>query len=109
MPPSPRTRVRRCCSSPSACRSPACSTCTPSAISASDWPGPDVPFLELDDVHKHFGTNHVLRGIDLTVERHEVVFLIGASGCGKSTMLRCVNALERIDQGRIVLDGYRIS
>jgi polar amino acid transport system ATP-binding protein len=68
-----------------------------------------VAFLELDDVHKHFGTNHVLRGVDLSVDRHDVVCLIGASGCGKSTLLRCVNALEEIDQGRIVLDDYRIS
>ena len=68
-----------------------------------------MAFLELDDVHKHFGANHVLRGVDLSVDRHDVVCLIGASGCGKSTMLRCVNALEEIDGGRIVLDGYRIS
>ena len=68
-----------------------------------------MAFLELDDVHKHFGTNHVLRGVDLSVDRHDVVCLIGASGCGKSTLLRCVNALEEIDQGRIVLDDYRIS
>ncbi len=68
-----------------------------------------MTFLQLTDVHKHFGTNHVLRGIDLDVDQHEVVCLIGASGCGKSTMLRCINALEEIDQGRIDLDGYRIS
>jgi polar amino acid transport system ATP-binding protein len=68
-----------------------------------------MAFLEMIDVHKTFGTNHVLRGIDLGVDKHEVVCLIGASGCGKSTMLRCINALETIDSGRIELDGYRVS
>jgi polar amino acid transport system ATP-binding protein len=66
-------------------------------------------FVELRDVHKFFGTNHVLRGVDLTVEEHEVVCLIGPSGCGKSTLLRCINALERIDGGEIRLDGDRVS
>ena len=68
-----------------------------------------MPFLGLRDVHKHFGTNHVLRGVNLAVERHEVICLIGASGCGKSTMLRCVNALEEIDGGSIWLDEVRVS
>src|SRR5436190_20567879 len=65
--------------------------------------------LELHDVHKRFGHNEVLRGIDLTVEEHEVVCLIGASGSGKSTLLRCVNLLEAIDAGRIVVDGDEIT
>ena len=66
-------------------------------------------FLELDDVHKSFGRNEVLRGIDLAVGEHEVVCLIGASGSGKSTLLRCVNLLEPIDAGRIVVDGAEIT
>ena len=66
-------------------------------------------FLELVDVEKYFGQNHVLRGVNLDVDQHAVVCLIGASGCGKSTMLRCVNALEVIDAGSIILDGYRVS
>ena len=65
--------------------------------------------LELHDVHKRFGHNEVLRGIDLTVEEHEVVCLIGASGSGKSTLLRCVNLLEAIDAGRIVVEGDEIT
>ncbi|HRE01135.1 MAG TPA: amino acid ABC transporter ATP-binding protein [Ilumatobacteraceae bacterium] len=65
--------------------------------------------LELFDVHKYFGENHVLRGVNLDVDSHEVVCLIGASGCGKSTMLRCINALEQIDGGSIWLHGDRIS
>jgi polar amino acid transport system ATP-binding protein len=60
-------------------------------------------------VHKSFGRNEVLRGIDLTLAEHEVVCLIGASGSGKSTLLRCVNLLEEIDAGRIVVDGEVIS
>jgi polar amino acid transport system ATP-binding protein len=66
-------------------------------------------FLELDDVHKYFGDNEVLRGVSLGVEEHQVVCLIGPSGCGKSTLLRCVNALEDIQQGEIRLDGERVS
>ena len=67
------------------------------------------PFLELDDVHKQFGQNEVLRGVTLSVEEHQVVCLIGPSGCGKSTLLRCVNALEMIQQGEIRLEGERVS
>jgi polar amino acid transport system ATP-binding protein len=63
----------------------------------------------LEDVHKSFGKVEVLRGIDLAVAEHEVVCLIGASGSGKSTLLRCVNALEPIDQGRIVVGGQDIT
>jgi polar amino acid transport system ATP-binding protein len=66
-------------------------------------------FLELDDVHKYFGANEVLRGVNLSVEEHQVVCLIGPSGCGKSTLLRCINALEMIQQGEIRLDGERVS
>jgi polar amino acid transport system ATP-binding protein len=66
-------------------------------------------FLELDDVHKYFGPNEVLRGVSLRVDEHQVVCLIGPSGCGKSTLLRCVNALETIQQGEIRLDGERVS
>ncbi len=68
-----------------------------------------MSFLELRGVHKRFGENEVLRGVDLTVEEHQVVCLIGPSGCGKSTLLRCINALESIDGGEIVMDGERVS
>jgi polar amino acid transport system ATP-binding protein len=67
------------------------------------------PFLELDDVHKYFGDNEVLRGVSLSVDEHHVVCLIGPSGCGKSTLLRCINALEDIQQGEIRIDGERVS
>jgi polar amino acid transport system ATP-binding protein len=68
-----------------------------------------MAFLELRDVHKTFGSNEVLRGIDLDVDLHQVVCLIGASGSGKSTLLRCINQLETIDNGEIRLHGDRVS
>jgi polar amino acid transport system ATP-binding protein len=68
-----------------------------------------MAFLEIDNVHKSFGRNEVLKGVSLQVERHEVVCLIGASGSGKSTLLRCVNALEEIDSGDIRIEGDTVS
>ncbi|MGN6428614.1 MAG: amino acid ABC transporter ATP-binding protein [Leifsonia sp.] len=65
--------------------------------------------LQLIGVRKRFGDTEVLRGIDLAVDRHEVVALIGSSGSGKSTLLRTVNLLERIDDGQILLGGEDIS
>jgi polar amino acid transport system ATP-binding protein len=69
----------------------------------------ESPALLLENVHKSFGENEVLKGIDLTVEPHEVVCLIGASGSGKSTLLRCVNLVEPIDAGRVVVEGEEIT
>ena len=68
-----------------------------------------MAFLEIDEVHKSYGHNEVLKGVSLNVERHEVVCLIGASGSGKSTLLRCVNALEEINSGTIRIDGDTVS
>jgi polar amino acid transport system ATP-binding protein len=68
-----------------------------------------VSALQLENVHKSFGHNEVLRGIDLALAEHEVVCLIGASGSGKSTLLRCVNLLEPIDEGRVVVLGQEIT
>jgi polar amino acid transport system ATP-binding protein len=56
-------------------------------------------------VRKHFGANQVLKGISLSVERGQVMCLLGPSGSGKSTFLRCINHLERLDGGRIYVDG----
>jgi polar amino acid transport system ATP-binding protein len=67
------------------------------------------PALILENVHKSFGENEVLKGIDLVVEPHEVVCLIGASGSGKSTLLKCVNLIEPVDSGRIVVEGEEIT
>jgi polar amino acid transport system ATP-binding protein len=65
--------------------------------------------LILKDIHKSFGENEVLKGIDLVVEPHEVVCLIGASGSGKSTLLKCVNLTVPVDSGRIVVEGKEIT
>jgi polar amino acid transport system ATP-binding protein len=66
-------------------------------------------FVSVTGLHKRFGDEEVLHGIDLTVDLHQVVCLIGASGSGKSTLLRCLNLLEQIDAGTIVLDGQTIT
>lgn len=65
--------------------------------------------LEIKGLIKSFGSNHVIRGVDLDVDAGEMVCLIGASGSGKSTLLRCVNLLEQVDDGEIWLDGSDIS
>jgi polar amino acid transport system ATP-binding protein len=65
--------------------------------------------IKIDDLHKSFGSNEVLRGINLAVAPHEVICLIGVSGSGKSTLLRCVNLLEPINSGRISLFGQDIT
>ncbi|MFX0547272.1 amino acid ABC transporter ATP-binding protein [Roseovarius sp. S1116L3] len=61
--------------------------------------------IEIENVHKSFGALKVLKGIDLTVEKGEVVSVIGGSGSGKSTLLTCINGLEPIDSGTITVDG----
>jgi len=68
-----------------------------------------VPTVGLEDVHKSFGSNKVLVGIDLSVSPGEVLTIIGPSGSGKSTLLRCVNRLEPLDSGRIFLEGEEIT
>ncbi|MCK9516421.1 MAG: amino acid ABC transporter ATP-binding protein [Ottowia sp.] len=61
--------------------------------------------IRAEHLHKHFGALHVLNDVSLTVERGEVVAIIGSSGSGKSTFLRCLNHLETIDAGRIEIAG----
>ncbi|MGE3872816.1 MAG: amino acid ABC transporter ATP-binding protein [Parvibaculaceae bacterium] len=68
-----------------------------------------MAFLEIKNVHKRFGALAVLRGVDMSVDEHQVVCLIGPSGCGKSTLLRCINGLEPIQDGEIKLEGDRVS
>jgi ABC-type polar amino acid transport system ATPase subunit len=63
------------------------------------------PIVEARDIHKHFGSLHVLKGIDLVVAERELVFVIGPSGSGKSTLLRCLNRLEEPSSGSVVVDG----
>jgi polar amino acid transport system ATP-binding protein len=68
-----------------------------------------MAFLEIKNVAKNFGPIPVLRGLDMSVNEHQVVCLIGPSGCGKSTLLRCINGLEQIQGGEIQLAGDRVS
>ncbi len=65
--------------------------------------------IRVENLHKSFGANEVLRGISMSVASHEVICLIGASGSGKSTLLRCINLLEPIDSGRISLLGQDVT
>ncbi|MBD0707355.1 MULTISPECIES: amino acid ABC transporter ATP-binding protein [unclassified Streptomyces] len=63
------------------------------------------PMVKAEGVHKSYGSAHILRGIDLEVRNGEVFCLVGPSGSGKSTFLRCINHLERIDGGRLSVEG----
>ncbi len=72
---------------------------------ATDQSARDGALVELRGLHKAFGANLVLDGIDLIVRRGEAIVIAGPSGSGKSTMLRCVNGLETIDKGEIRFDG----
>jgi polar amino acid transport system ATP-binding protein len=67
------------------------------------------PVVEIKNLHKSFGDNHVLRGIDFTVRPGEVVCIIGPSGSGKSTLLRCVNLLEQPQEGQVFVRGEDIT
>jgi hydroxyproline transport system ATP-binding protein len=64
--------------------------------------------IEIENVHKSFGSLEVLKGINLNVENGEVVTIIGGSGSGKSTLLTCINGLELINAGRIRIDGTEV-
>ena len=64
--------------------------------------------IEIKDVHKSFGPLEVLKGINLTVKKGEVVSVIGGSGSGKSTLLTCINGLEQINSGSILVDGTEV-
>lgn len=67
-----------------------------------------MSFLEVKNIQKAFGKTEVLKGIDFTLEKGEVLSIIGSSGSGKTTLLRCLNFLERPDKGNVVLDGDMI-
>ena len=65
--------------------------------------------IEIEDLNKTFGNNHVLKGITTTIKKGEVVVVIGPSGSGKSTFLRCLNKLEDITSGHIIFEGTDIT
>jgi len=67
-----------------------------------------MPLVETRNLHKQFGANQVLKGVDFSAERGQVVAIIGKSGSGKSTLLRTLNGLESIDEGSIEIDGEHI-
>jgi polar amino acid transport system ATP-binding protein len=77
------------------------------AVGGIPRPSSDV-VVETTDVEKWFGKTQVLNGISLTVKRAEVVVMIGASGSGKTTFIRCINHLEKIQSGRIQVNGHLI-
>lgn len=64
--------------------------------------------IEINQLRKSFGANEVLKGIDLQVQRGEVIAIIGKSGSGKSTLLRCINGLEEFQSGTLIVDGQAL-
>ncbi len=70
---------------------------------------PEEPIVRLIDIHKRYGSNEVLKGVSMDVYKGEVVVIIGPSGTGKSTLLRCVNLLTYPDQGQVWVDGQEVT
>ena len=64
-----------------------------------------MAFLEVENIYKNFGKTEVLKGIDFSLEKGEVLAIIGSSGSGKTTLLRCMNFLEQPDEGKITVNG----
>jgi polar amino acid transport system ATP-binding protein len=77
------------------------------AIGGAPVPATDI-VVEATNVNKHFGKLHVLKDVSLTVKRGETIVIVGPSGSGKTTFIRCVNHLEKIQSGRIVVNGHLI-
>ncbi len=82
----------------------------PTAASAEPSPMPETrgEAIRVDNLHKSFGTLEVLKGVSLTAQKGDVVAIIGGSGSGKSTMLRCINFLEIPTSGKITIDGEQV-
>lgn len=68
-----------------------------------------MSYIHFEQINKKFGSNHVLKDIDLEVEKGQLVTLLGPSGCGKSTLLRCLAGLEQVTSGRVYVDGEDIT
>ena len=68
----------------------------------------DPPIVDITALRKSYGTNEVLKGIDLKVQKGEVIAIIGKSGSGKSTLLRCVNGLEQFQEGALSVNGKKL-
>ncbi|SJN53619.1 Glutamine transport ATP-binding protein GlnQ [Vibrio ruber DSM 16370] len=67
-----------------------------------------MSLISVDQVHKFYGENHVLKGVDLKIQAGEVISIIGRSGSGKSTLLRCMNGLETYQEGAIIVDQQAV-
>ena len=80
-----------------------------STVVRADAPPGGQKIIEMEGVNKWFGDFHVLRDIHLSVNKGEVVVVIGPSGSGKSTLIRCINRLEEHQQGRIIVDGVELT
>ena len=65
--------------------------------------------VQIRNLHKYFGDSHILRGIDLDVKKGQLISIIGRSGCGKTTLLRCLNCLEILDEGTIKIDDLELT
>jgi polar amino acid transport system ATP-binding protein len=78
-------------------------------MSVQGQAGDGEPLIRMEGIHKWFGDNHVLRGVDVSLERGEVEVIIGPSGGGKSTLLRCTNLLERPTLGSVWFEGQDIT
>ncbi|HSP60352.1 MAG TPA: amino acid ABC transporter ATP-binding protein [Ornithinimicrobium sp.] len=81
----------------------------PQGVGDARRPDPSAPAIAVRDLHKSFGANEVLKGIDFHVDHGQVVCVIGPSGSGKSTLLRCVNRLEEPSSGQILVEGIDIT
>ncbi|MDO5398824.1 MAG: amino acid ABC transporter ATP-binding protein [bacterium] len=67
-----------------------------------------MPILKVKNIHKSFGRTEVLKGVDFSMEKGEIISILGSSGSGKTTLLRCINFLETADRGSIFVDGEKI-
>jgi putative spermidine/putrescine transport system ATP-binding protein len=68
-----------------------------------------MPYIRFVDLNKYYGKNHVLKDINLDIEKGQLVTLLGPSGCGKSTLLRCLAGLEEVTSGKVFLDEMDIT
>jgi general L-amino acid transport system ATP-binding protein len=76
---------------------------------SSDMQAVEEPMIQISDMHKWYGDFHVLRGIDLTINKKERIVICGPSGSGKSTLIRCINRLEEHQRGQIIVDGIELT
>lgn len=70
--------------------------------------GQTQPVVTVENLHKHYGNAHVLKGVDMQIHAGEVVVILGASGSGKSTLIRCLNGLETYSEGNVVVGGLAL-